>query len=166
MTSLLYFSYGSNMSTPRLMNRVHSAKSVSVARLEKHRLRFHKRSKKGSGKCDIEFTDDAEHFVYGVVYRLLTTEKQKLDAIEELGQGYNEKTVSLVGIHGELFDAVTYYATDIDSSLKPYHWYKEHVIRGAKEHRLPPEYIRTIEGVESLLGPDQKTHDKELSIYY
>ncbi len=79
------------------MKRVHSARSVSVARLEKHRLRFHKRSQKGSGKCDIEFTNDAEHFVYGVVYRLLITDKQKLDAIEGLGQDYNEKTVSVVG---------------------------------------------------------------------
>jgi hypothetical protein len=49
--------------------------------------------------------------------------------------------------------------------MKPFHWYKEHVVRGAKEHNLPAEYIKTIEAVESVPDPDPKNHGKELSIY-
>ncbi len=151
------------MSTPGLVDRVPSAKAVSIARLEKHRLKFHKRSKHGSGKCDVELTNNPNDVVYGVVFQILTSEKQALNRKEGLGSGYKEKTVSVVGPNGESFSAVTYCATDIDPSLKPYHWYKEHVVRGAKEHRLPPEYIRSIEAVESI--PDPQNHEKELSIY-
>ena len=154
------------MSTPRLVDRVPSVKAVSVARLERHRLKFHKRSKYGSGKCDIEFTNDKNDVVYGVVFQILASEKPVLDKKEGLGSGYKEKLVSVIGQNGELFNATTYYATDIDSSLKPYHWYKEHVVRGAKEHNFPAEYTKTIESVESVPDPDPKNHEKELSIYH
>lgn len=147
------------------MDRVPSAEAVSVARLERHRLKFHKRSKYGSGKCDIEHTNNPSDVVYGVVFQIRASEKSALDKKEGLGNGYDEKSVSVIAQNGESLNAVTYYATDIDSSLKPYHWYKEHVVRGAKEHHLPLEYIKSIEAVESVADPDQKRHDKELSIY-
>jgi hypothetical protein len=34
-----------------------------------------------------------------------------------------------------------YFATHIDSSLKPYHWYKEHVLRGVKENGFPVDCL-------------------------
>ena len=43
--------------------------------------------------------------------------------------------------------------------------YIEHVVRGAKEHCLPFEYIKLLEAVEFVADSDQKRHDKELSIY-
>lgn len=165
MTTLLYFSYGSNMSTPRLLDRVPSAKAVSIARLKNHKLKFHKRSKHGSAKCDAALTNNPNDTVYGVLFRILASEKPALDKKEGLGSGYKEKIVSVVGPNGETLNAVTYYATDIDSSLKPYDWYKEHVLRGAKEHYLPSEYIKSIETIESIPDPDPRNHEKELSIY-
>lgn len=153
------------MSTPRLVDRVPSAKAVSVARLERHKLKFHKKSKDGSGKCDIEFTNDPNDVVYGVVFQILVSEKPALDKKEGLSNGYKEKLVYVFSQNGKSFGAVTYYATDIDPSLKPYHWYKEHVVRGATEHHLPSEYIKSIETVESVPDPDSKNHEKELSIY-
>lgn len=153
------------MSTPRLVDRVPSAKVVSVTRLEKHRLKFHKKSKQGSGKCDIEHTNNPCDIVYGVVFQIPASEKTALDKKEGLGNGYNQKSVSVLAQNGETLNAVTYYATDIDPSLKPFGWYKEHVVRGAKEHHLPPEYIKSIEAVKSVADPDQKRHDNELSIY-
>ena len=165
MNTLLYFSYGSNMSTPRLMKRAQSAQAITVARLEGHRLMFHKRGKDGSGKCDIAHTNEPDDVVYGVVFKLLASEKLALDKIEGLGNGYNEKCAPVIGHNGETLNIVTYYATDINSSLKPHHWYKEHVVRGAKEHRLPLEYINSIENIESVPDSDIEKHENELSIY-
>jgi hypothetical protein len=62
-------------------------------------------------------------------------------------------------------EAFTYYATNIDPDLKPLDWYKEHVIRGARENELPIEYIRTIEAVDFVEDSDVERHDEELSIY-
>lgn len=165
MDTMLYFSYGSNMSTPRLTDRVPSARAVTIAQLHKHKLKFHKKSNDGSGKCDAEYTNNAEDIVYGVVFQISASEKQELDSKEGLRNGYEEKNVSVIAQNGEVLDAVTYYATRIDSSLKPYDWYKEHVTRGAHEHNLPPEYIATIDAINSIPDPDKKRHVKELSIY-
>lgn len=83
------------MSTPRLRKRVPSACVVAVARLLKHRLKFHKKSKDDSGKCDAECTNDEKDVVYGVVFGIAASEKPELDKHEGLNDGYEEKSVSI-----------------------------------------------------------------------
>ena len=162
----LYFSYGSNMSVRRLSDRVPSAKVMSTTRLYEHQLKFHKKSKKdGSAKCDVFYTGNDEHVVHGVVFEINEDDKETLDRCEGCGSGYEEKTVTLELVDGDTIEAFTYYATNIDPSLKPFHWYKEHVIRGAKEHSLPDDYVRMIQQVESFDDPDKERHIKEMSIY-
>ena len=153
------------MSTPRLTDRVPSARAVAVARLHKHKLKFHKKSKDDSGKCDAECTNEEKDVVYGVVFEIAASEKPELDRKEGLKNGYDEKCVLIYTQDGEELNAVTYYATSIDPKLKPYEWYKEHVVRGAREHGLPAEYINTISAVETLPDPDKSRHARELSIY-
>jgi gamma-glutamylcyclotransferase len=162
---MLYFSYGSNMSTARLRERAPSVRVVTVAWLEKHKLAFHKRSKDGSGKCDAAYTGDTNDIVYGVVFEISALEKQGLDTKEGLGNGYEQKDVSIVADNGEMFTAATYYATNTDPSLRPYEWYKEHVLLGAREHGLPADYIASIEVVSPIPDPDRQRHEKELAVY-
>jgi len=153
------------MSTLRIKRRVESATVISTGHLHQHSLQFHKKSVDGSAKCDIEYTRKPEDRVYGVVFELLASEKTVLDGYEGLGNGYEEKHVSIVLPDYKHLEATSYYATHIDTSLKPYHWYKEHVIRGAREHALPAEHITAIEAVPSIPDPDREKHIKELSIY-
>jgi hypothetical protein len=49
---VVYFAYGSNMSTARLRERMPSCKPLGTATLPGHALRFHKRSTDKSGKCN------------------------------------------------------------------------------------------------------------------
>jgi cation transport regulator ChaC len=165
MDKVFYFSYGSNMSTARLGHRTPSARAVAVARLQRHRLRFHKRGKDSSGKCDAEFTDDATDVVYGVVFEIAASEKLQLDEHEGLNRGYDEKRVLIWTEDGKELEALTYYATSIDPALKPYDWYKEHVVRGAREHGLPREYVESIAAVEAVTDPDGPRCERELGIY-
>ncbi len=165
MKTILYFSYGSNMSTPRLTHRAPSARAITGARLHGHRLMFHKKSSDNSGKCDIQHTNNDMDFVYGVVFEITVTEKAGLDRIEGVGIGYDEKNVAVHTHQGEILNVVTYYAINIDPELKPYEWYKEHIVRGACEHGLPAEYVNTITAIESMPDPDTSRHERELSIY-
>ena len=165
MTTLIYFAYGSNMSTRRLRARTPSARVISTARLHQHSLVFHKESLDGSSKCHIEYTQNPDDIVHGVVYQLQLAEKPGLDKVEGLGKGYEEKQVTVIMPSGDEVIACTYYATHINRSLKPYHWYKEHVLRGACEHGLPGHYIENIESVISTADPDQDNQLRELSIY-
>ncbi|MCU7933912.1 MAG: gamma-glutamylcyclotransferase [Candidatus Thiodiazotropha sp. (ex Dulcina madagascariensis)] len=162
---MLYFSYGSNMSTRRLRERAPSARFVAVAKLKKHELRFHKVSKDGSGKCDASETGNNDHAVIGVVFDISETGKSELNRWEGLGNGYEEKPIELETLNGKTMNAVTYYATDINSALKPYSWYKNHVLSGAVENGLPKNYIKMIMGVESLTDPSSERHEKETVIY-
>ena len=162
--SVLYFSFGSNMSEKRLLRRI-SASKIGVALLSGHKLCFHKLSTAdGSAKCDIKETGQPDDFVLGVLYDIEENQKPILDIIEGLGYGYDIKTVSLK-IDDRSFDAFTYYATSIDSSLMPYHWYKQHVLEGAIENEMPEEYIGSIKAVEAITDTDSARRDLELSIY-
>lgn len=56
-------------------------------------------------------------------------------------------------------DAFAYVANPayINDSLRPYHWYKEYVLRGAREFGLPGRYIDDfIESVASVEDPNAR----------
>jgi len=162
---MLYFSYGSNMSVCRLLERVPSAKFVATASLNEHDLRFHKKGKDGSSKCDAYYTGNPDHSIIGVIFEIPETEKPELDREEDLGNGYEEKEVMLTTRAGKQIKALTYYATNIDETLRPYQWYKYHVLTGAKENDLPDLYLKKLEDIESIQDPEQERHDQEMAIY-
>lgn len=162
---MLYFSYGSNMSSRRIRQRVPSANFIAVATLCGHDLRFHKRSVDGSAKCDAYATGDETHNIIGVMFDITESEKPTLDMYEGLGHGYDEKIVEIVTSSGHIVEATTYYALAIDPVLKPYHWYKQHVLRGAMEHDLPGEYTDRIRGIDSIEDPDTSRYEREMAIY-
>lgn len=152
------------MSQKRLLHRIRATR-IGVAELRGHKLCFHKTSKlDGSAKCDVFRTDNSDDFVLGVLYEIETSQKSILDTIEGLGFGYKIKTVSVM-ISDKSFEAFTYYATSIDPALKPYRWYKKHVLEGAKENNMPSSYIKAIESVEALSDKDAARREEELSIY-
>ncbi len=163
---MLYFAYGSNMSMRRLRagNRAPSADRITVATLPGYRLVFHKKSADGSAKCDAYYTGRPDDFIIGVLYELRESEKRSLDIIEGLGHGYDEKEVTVITDSGPL-NAVAYFATNIDASMKPYDWYKVHVVVGAQENDLPANYLDMIDAVESVADPDRQREARELSIY-
>jgi gamma-glutamylcyclotransferase (GGCT)/AIG2-like uncharacterized protein YtfP len=162
---MLYFSYGSNMSSRRLLSRVSSAEFVTTATLAGHALYFHKKGRDGSAKCDAFETKFEKDAVHGVIYEITESHKAVLDRIEGLGQGYWEKTVELVSPSGQMLVAYTYYATRIDRTFKPYHWYKHHVLAGALEYDLPAAYVDKLRKLESIEDYDPLRHAIEMAIY-
>ncbi len=160
-----YFAYGSNMASYRLLFRIPGALPIDTAMLAKHRLRFRKSDNGESGKCDIDMTGNLADRVHGVVYQISAVEKEVLDRHEGLGTGYSEKQIELTTNSGQSLSAFTYYALIIDESLVPYHWYKEHVLRGAMEHGLPADYINPIRQMQSKIDPDYIRSERELAIY-
>ena len=72
---LYNFSFGSNMSSNRLLARLPNAKRVGTAILKGYELTFDMLFSDGSGKCSIQKTNKADALVYGVVYEVNTDEK-------------------------------------------------------------------------------------------
>ena len=147
------------------MQRVPSARFVTTATLAGHQLKFHKAGTDDSAKCDAHETGNDAHAVIGVVFEIAQSEKPELDSKEDLGNGYEEKIVTLQTQSGKIIKATTYYAIKFDAAMKPFHWYKQHVIAGAEEFELAPEYVAGIRRVESITDPQPERHQRELAIY-
>ncbi len=161
-----YFAYGSNMSLARLRARAPSAVRLGCVTLERHDLRFHKAGRDGSAKCDAFYTGELTDRIYGALFHIAHHEKPLLDAVEGLGQGYDEKWVEVQTDDGVAVTAVTYIATHIEAGLKPYTWYLEHVLVGAGELSLPRQYIeRKIRSVEAVTDGLRERHERELSLH-
>jgi len=160
---LTYFAYGSNTLSAWLRKRCPSARIDGKAELRGFELRWHKRSKDGSGKCDIVRVDAPEAVVHGVLYEIDASEKPALDLAEGAGHGYQEATV-VVLFNGVERGAMTYQATDVDGALLPYSWYRAFVVSGAREHRLPEDYIALLEAVHSIEDEDRDRHTKNISL--
>jgi len=101
----------------------------------------------------------------GRLYEIDEAEKSALDRAEGLGYGYEEKIVEIFN-DSISFKASTYYATNINNTLKPFTWYKQHVLIGAREANLPKEYIGVIESVPVIGDCDTERKAQELSIHY
>lgn len=164
MTAFTYFAYGSNMSVARLRQRTPSAAVIGAASLKGHRLVFDKASKDGSGKADCERTEAEGDVVYGGLFRINQSELGDLDKAEGRGAGYERVSVTVATPEGD-FEAVTYLATKKQPGLKPYSWYVEHVVFGARALNLPLDYIERIRLVQTLEDPDIERAQRELSIY-
>jgi len=154
-----YFAYGSNVFLPKMKKAVLSAVPCGVARLAGYTLKFHKKSKDKSAKCDAFKTGNEKDMVHGVVYEIDEKKKQDLDFKEGLGKGYNEIEVVLESDQGTV-TAFMYVADNkyIRKNLKPYTWYKQFVLEGARLNGFPAPYVKEyVEKIEASEDPDIKT---------
>lgn len=151
---LKYFAYGSNLFAPRLKARVPSARFAGAARLADHRLVFHKRGVDGSGKATLaKSPGDA---VWGVVYVCGTGGIGGLRRAEGWPVQYRETEVE-VAMAKWRRRVMTYVAAPsyIDPALRPFDWYLELVLAGARAACLPPAYIAGLATVPALADPDE-----------
>jgi gamma-glutamylcyclotransferase len=157
------FAYGSNMPTARIKARCSSARALGVAELPGYELRWHKKSKDGSGKCDIVPTSQPGVSVFGVLYEIASGEKISLDGAEGLGSGYDETEIEVYR-GADRLTVKAYVAAATDPTLKPYSWYRDLAIAGAKEHGFPDDYIARLEAVTADKDPNQKRHDQNMAL--
>jgi len=141
---VLYFAYGSNMSSKRLIKRIASAKPLIEASVENYNLKFNKISKDGTGKANLIKADGV---VIGVIFEMNQDDIIKLDNIEK---GYSRVLVNVQGVDGKSYEAVTYISDQINDTLKPSKEYLQYIIDGASEHQLPEYYSKYLQSTEVI----------------
>ncbi len=160
----LLFTYGSNMSSGRLKNRVDTARQFKIARLICHKLIFNKKSKRdNSAKANIIKTNDPNDWVWGVIYKISKSDILKLDEYE--GKGYDRLQVNVMDSEHEYHEVQTYISNSDEYLAKddlPYDWYKEYVIYGAEENGLPKEYVDNLKEVKYKIDPDENRRKTNL----
>lgn len=145
-----YLAYGSNLCTARLHARIPSARLLTTACLRGFKLCFHKVNQDGSGKCDIIPSSHENACVHGVIFQITANDKTVLDQIEGLGAGYEISSITVIGPDGQSVETFAYTATVTDPELKPYSWYLDFVLAGAREHRFPCDYITALKAIETI----------------
>ncbi len=164
-----YFAYGEKMFSSNILAIVPHATCIGVAKIMGYKLAFHNRSTQDtSGKCNLVPLQDAKSEVYGVLYEIPSDERYLLDKDQSLGLGNQEVTLKVfphahVAFPKEGVFAFTYIAhkDNIFEDLVPFSWYKELVIKGAKEHQLPGEYIHRLEQICSTQDPNVQRATKQ-----
>jgi AIG2-like family len=93
--------------------------------------------------------------VWGVVFEIDPAEKASLDRHEGLGDGYIEKQITVTDVDCNKHSVFMYAAerSHIDAKLAPYFWYKRFFVEGARQHRLPMDYINALEAVGAIGDP-------------
>lgn len=160
-----YFAYGEKMFSPNLLKDIPHAQTVGVAKLIGYKLFFHNRGQDDfSGKCNILPVKDPSQEVFGVLYDITQEEQYILDK-EVLGtnQVINLQVHPLHSSTTAPEFAFTYVAhkENVFEDLVPFHWYKEMVILGAREHQLPDDYIHMLEQMASTHDPNPQRAMKQ-----
>ncbi len=162
-----YFAYGEMMFSARLQKVVPEATCLGVAKVMGYKLFFHNRGHDDpSGKCNIIPVKDPNCEVYGVVYEIKQRDRYLLDKDQSLGCGSQDVTLKVFPVESS-FDnglfAFTYIAhkENIFEDLVPYHWYKEMVLSGAREHNLPSEYIHHLEQYAVTYDPNVQRANRQ-----
>lgn len=153
------------MSLNRLKSRTPSAHRLGVFELYEHKLKFHKIGKDGSAKCNALFTGIEADIVEGVVFEIDPREIVTLDRAEGLGKGYDKLNVIVTNKQGVKLEVFVYFATNMNDSLLPFSWYKQHVLKGAKSAGLSDNYISELMDINTINDPDSSRESRELKIY-
>jgi gamma-glutamylcyclotransferase len=147
---VLYFAYGSNLCSARLRARLEDVRSVGPARLDDHRLALDKRGHDGSAKANV--VPHTGETVWGVLYTLA---RAHLPALDRFEGGYRRVAVRVERQEGGLVDAVTYRSDRRVEGWLPFDWYHAHLLRGAREHGLPADWIARLEALPFREGPPE-----------
>ena len=137
----VYFAYGSNMSSARLLARVSGAAALGRAHVSDWRLCFNKRGRDGTGKANLVAAPGA--LSWGVAWTLPDEAWPRLDRFEP---GYERHAFRLQRSSGDGLDAEAYlHACPSDApSIPPSDAYLDHLVSGALEYDLPAEYVAKI----------------------
>ncbi len=156
---MTYFAYGSNMLARRLADRSRAPSAVAcgVARAPGFVVQYHKVGADGSGKCTLIATTDNAAAAFGVLYEMTNADAVRLDRVEGVHTGgYSRRAMRLRLSDDRTVEAMTYVAGDqhVDPTCVPFEWYRDLVVAGAIEHKLPARYVNELARVPVMSDPD------------
>ncbi len=147
-TDLWYFGYGSNMNRSIFLERRRMrALETRTGYLDDYRLCFN--LPVGSGERGVANLEPfAGARTHGVLYRLSAEQADHLDRTEGVPAGvYRRISVSVVAGTVRV-DAFTYLSPHTRTGRKPSARYLGLLLEGARQHGLPDDYVRALEGLE------------------
>lgn len=137
---VLYFAYGSNLSTSQMETRCPGSYVVGPAQLAGYRLTFDHSSRMwGGGVADI--VPDPQSEVWGLLYALTQEDIERLDRFEGYPSLYRREIVRVADAGGARRDAWSYMVARSEGAVPPSTRYLN-VLRAAADKWDFPEHYR------------------------
>jgi hypothetical protein len=134
-----YFAYASNLKKSNLEHSLGSKiDNFLDGRLLDYGFRFNVKNADGKAKANIIVSESED--VFGAIYEIENTVKEKLLASEP---GYKLIEVNIETQTGYV-PALTFISDEDAEGLYPAKDYLKSISEGAKEHKLPEEYLEFI----------------------
>lgn len=133
-----YFAYGSNMAQIQLKNREVFVHNKERGYIRNYQFKYNKKSKDGSSKANIASLVDA--LTYGVCFEI---DEDGYSTLKTFEKGYDEIEIPCFTIDGRMIISKAFISSSI-SSAAPTQEYMLSVVEGARENKLPDEYIERI----------------------
>ena len=144
-----YFAFGSNLYSKRIRLKNPTATQITIGKLLNYKLGFKDLQETAWGGAPATIIEDTNSHVWGVVWRLSQFDLENLDAQEGAPHIYNRMAVNVKGIKGIDYECYTYYlANYIDGPGLPSLLYLKVILKGAKENKLPEDYISNLQSIE------------------
>jgi len=135
---MLLFAYGTLMDIEKAGKIIKKrVKTARKAFLPNYRITFNVPSPYGTGNPNIEFGGEG---VWGVVYEV---DERTLELLDNVSPRYRRIEVEVI-VNCERVKAWTYVGRVVED-VKPDRSCIERILRGARTHGLPEEYIRSLE---------------------
>ncbi|XP_078034016.1 gamma-glutamylcyclotransferase [Augochlora pura] len=153
----LYFAYGSNMLTKRIHINNPTAERKNIGLLKNFRLDFLRYSTRWGG-CSATIVPTENYNVWGVIWELHECNLATLDHQEGVANKvYFPLMVDVETPDGQILNCRVYQQCDnpdehvklrlLPSHRKPSPLYINTILEGAKENKIPAEYIKFLETI-------------------
>jgi cation transport regulator ChaC len=151
---VIYFAYGSNLSTAQMIDRVSSSRVVGPAELGGYEFAFNKKSEdpstgRVSAKANVR--EAARSVVWGVCYELT---QQQFDRLVEKEGGYDVIQLLPTDLRsGRAIAARTFVAKPSRlTTARPTAEYVETIVGGLLEHGAPEAYVSKVRNLGGYRG--------------
>lgn len=136
---MLYFAYASNMNHARMKERCPGGRFLMPAVLEGHRFVYDGYSVTLQG-ATANIVKSAVDTVRGALFEITEKDRRSLDSEEGYPKEYDRSIVEVRDAQGVARAAMTYFRPG-RALGKPHPDYERTVLDGARDCRLPEEYI-------------------------
>ena len=145
-----YFAYGSNMASSQMADRCPGAVCLGAARLPGYRLAFDAWSNRRGGLVADVLPAPGRN-VWGVLWQVTEDHAEALDRYEGVAGGqYRRDHLQVESVAGETLDVFVYVICNPGEDGPTTDAYRDLLLEGAREHRLPPHWVKAIEKVPTL----------------
>jgi gamma-glutamylcyclotransferase (GGCT)/AIG2-like uncharacterized protein YtfP len=144
--NMLYFGYCTLLETANMKGYCPTAVPVGVGSLSGYRLCFETYGPDDPrGGCNLQEVAGEE--ILGVLYELTPQALAGLDEISGVDQGHYQRIDITVIKDGQATPAVTYRIPAPGGPFRPPAAYVRPILDGAREWKLPNDYIAKLEGI-------------------